>query len=139
MTLPTPLHAPDFAQALGVQVSLLAKDGVEHAELHLNPADMGPVSVQIVMDGTQARIEFGADLAQTRHALEAGIPELASAQSKAGCGSATRTGAGCGSGAAACSSGEAGAATGVRRVGARLRDAEAICEARPYMREAKIV
>jgi len=84
VAIATPLHAPDFAQALGLQVSLLAKDGIQHAELHLNPADMGPVSVQIVMDGTQARIDFGADLAQTRHALEAGIPELASALRDAG-------------------------------------------------------
>lgn len=84
VALPVPLDAPDFAQALGVQVSVLAKNGVHKAELHLNPADMGPVSVQIVMDGTQARIDFGADLAHTRRAIEAGIPELAGALRDAG-------------------------------------------------------
>lgn len=84
VALPTPLNAPEFAQALGVQVSVLAKGGVQRAELHLNPAEMGPVSVQIVMDGTQARVEFGADLAHTRQAIEAGIPELASALRDAG-------------------------------------------------------
>jgi flagellar hook-length control protein FliK len=57
---------------------------VQQAELHLNPADMGPVSVQIVMDGTQARIDFGADMAATRQAIEAGLPELASALRDAG-------------------------------------------------------
>jgi len=45
---------------------------------------MGPVSVQIVMDGTQARVDFGADVAATRHAIEAGLPELASALRDAG-------------------------------------------------------
>jgi len=40
--------------------------------------------VQIVMDGTQARIDFGADVAATRHAIEAGLPELASALRDAG-------------------------------------------------------
>lgn len=84
VALPTPIDAPDFAQTLGVQLSVLAKDGVQQAELHLNPADMGPVSVQIVMDGTQARIDFGADVAATRHAIEAGLPELASALRDAG-------------------------------------------------------
>ncbi|MEO7010124.1 MAG: hypothetical protein ABI156_13325, partial [Caldimonas sp.] len=49
VTLATPTYGPDFAHALGAQVSLLAKDGVQRAQLHLNPADMGPVSVQIVM------------------------------------------------------------------------------------------
>ncbi len=80
----TPVNAPDFAQALGMQLSVLARDGVQQAELHLNPADMGPVSVQIVMDGTQARVDFGADVAATRQAIEAGLPELASALRDAG-------------------------------------------------------
>ena len=84
VAVPTPVNAPDFAQALGLQLSVLAKDGVQTAELHLNPADMGPVSVQIVMDGTQARVDFGADVAATRQAIEAGLPELASALRDAG-------------------------------------------------------
>jgi flagellar hook-length control protein FliK len=83
-TLPVAVHAPEFAAAFGVQVSVLAKDGVQHAELHLNPAEMGPVSIQITLDGTQARVDFGADVAATRHAIEAGLPELASALRDAG-------------------------------------------------------
>ena len=79
-----PVTAPDFAQELGLRLSLLARDGVQQAELHLNPAEMGPVSVQIVMDGTQARVDFGADMAATRQAIEAGLPELASALRDAG-------------------------------------------------------
>ena len=81
----TPLTAPEVRPGrFAVQVSVLAKDGVQRAELHLNPAEMGPVSVQIVMDGTQARIDFGADSAATRQAIEAGLPELASALRDAG-------------------------------------------------------
>ncbi len=82
--LPTPLDAPDFSHALGLQVSVLARGGVQHAELQLNPADMGPVSVQIVMDGTRAQVDFGADVAATRQAIEAGMPALASALRDAG-------------------------------------------------------
>jgi flagellar hook-length control protein FliK len=84
VAIATPLTAPEFTQALGLQMSVLMRDGVQHAELHLNPAEMGPVSVQIVMDGTQARVEFGADMAATRQAIEAGLPELASALREAG-------------------------------------------------------
>ncbi len=83
-SLPVAVHAPEFAAAFGVQVSVLAKDGVQRAELHLNPAEMGPVSIQITLDGTQARVDFGADAAATRHAIEAGLPELASALRDAG-------------------------------------------------------
>ncbi len=82
--VPTPFAEPGFQQALGYQVSLLARDGIGQAELHLNPADMGPVSVQITMTGDQARVDFGADLAQTRQALEAGWAELASSLKDAG-------------------------------------------------------
>ena len=80
----TATHAPEFRDALGVQVSLLARDGVQSAELHLNPAEMGPISVRIVMDGAQARVDFGADSAATRELIETGLPELATALRDAG-------------------------------------------------------
>jgi flagellar hook-length control protein FliK len=84
VALATPIDAPEFPSALGLQLSVFARNGIEHAELQLNPAEMGPVSVQITMDGTQARVDFGADLAATRQAIEAGLPELASALRDAG-------------------------------------------------------
>jgi flagellar hook-length control protein FliK len=84
VALATPIDSPDFAAALGVQVSVLARDGVQRAELHLHPVETGPVSIRIEVDGTNARIDFGADLAATRHAIEQGLPELASALRDAG-------------------------------------------------------
>lgn len=84
VALPVPLDSPDFAQAFGVQVSVLARDGVHEASLHLNPAEMGPVSVQIAMDGERAHIDFGAQAAATRAAIEASLPELAAALRDAG-------------------------------------------------------
>ncbi|MEP7303126.1 MAG: flagellar hook-length control protein FliK [Caldimonas sp.] len=82
--LPVPVDSPEFAAAFGLQVSSLARDGVQHAELHLNPAEMGPVSIHITLEGSQARVDFGADLAATRQAIETGLPELASALRDAG-------------------------------------------------------
>jgi flagellar hook-length control protein FliK len=80
----TALDDPLFPRTFGVQVSVLARDGVQQAELHLNPAETGPVSVQIVMDGTQARIDFGADAAATRDRIEHSLPDLAAALREAG-------------------------------------------------------
>lgn len=77
--LQAPLHSPAFAPELGVRVSLLAVDGVQQAELTLNPADMGPVSVQIVVDGSQAQVSFHAAQAETRQVLEQSLPDLAAA------------------------------------------------------------
>jgi len=84
MAVPVPIDSPDFAQAFGVQVSVLARDGVHEARLQLNPAEMGPVSVQIAMDGERAHIDFGAQAAVTRAAIEASLPELAAALRDAG-------------------------------------------------------
>ncbi|MBL0727665.1 flagellar hook-length control protein FliK [Piscinibacter sp. HJYY11] len=82
--VPTPATSPEFPKELGVQVSVLAKDGIQQAELHLNPAEMGPISVQIAIDGTQAQVNFGADSATTRQIIESGLPELAASLREAG-------------------------------------------------------
>ncbi|MDO8375875.1 MAG: flagellar hook-length control protein FliK, partial [Aquabacterium sp.] len=69
---------------LGAQISLFARDGVQSARLQLNPAEMGPISVQIALDGSAARVDFQADLAGTREVIEASLPALAGALQDAG-------------------------------------------------------
>lgn len=78
-TIAAPLHGPEFAPALGAQLELLVKDGVTEARLHLHPAQMGPISVQIQIDGQTARVEMVAEQAATRQVLEQAMPVLASA------------------------------------------------------------
>jgi flagellar hook-length control protein FliK len=78
------IDTPGFAPALAHQVTWLASEGVQHARLTLNPADMGPLAVKIVLDGTQARIDFSADIAATRTAIEASLPTLAAALNDSG-------------------------------------------------------
>jgi len=75
----TPTHHPAFGEAVGVSISRLARDGVQEASLQLNPAELGPVSVRIAMQGSEARIELGAALADTRALLDASMPALAEA------------------------------------------------------------
>jgi flagellar hook-length control protein FliK len=77
--LPMAPDAAAFGEAFATQVSVLARDGVQQAELHLNPAETGPVSIQMVLYGKQARIDFGADALPTRQAIEQSLPELAAA------------------------------------------------------------
>lgn len=82
------LHAapgsPEFAPALGAQLNVLARDGIQHAELQLNPAELGPIGVHIRLDGNTALVDFHAAHATTRAALEQAVPALASALSDAG-------------------------------------------------------
>lgn len=79
VALHAPLHSPGFAPELSARVSLLAGQGVERAELQLNPADMGPVSVRIAVEGQQAQVSFHAAQPDTRQALEQSLPDLAAA------------------------------------------------------------
>jgi flagellar hook-length control protein FliK len=57
---------------------------VQTARLQLNPAEMGPISVQIALDGSAARVDFQADVAATREVIEASLPALAGALQDAG-------------------------------------------------------
>ncbi|HEX7384659.1 MAG TPA: flagellar hook-length control protein FliK, partial [Burkholderiaceae bacterium] len=77
--VPAPFGTPAFTPALAATVAVLARDGVQEARLALHPAELGPIAVQIALDGSDARVDFHASVAATRAAIEAGLPELASA------------------------------------------------------------
>ena len=73
-----------FGEQLGAQISTFVRDGIEQARLHLNPAEMGPVSVQIHLDGQTAMVHLSAENAHTRQALEQALPLLAGSLREAG-------------------------------------------------------
>jgi hypothetical protein len=79
VSLPMAPQSPTFAPALGTQLRMWVRDGIQQAVLQLNPADLGPVAVQIALDGSQAHVDFVASQAATRAALEASLPTLAAA------------------------------------------------------------
>lgn len=87
-TLATPLYAPDFAQKLADQVNLWVgqarSDGPMTAELHLNPAEMGPINVKISLDGNAAHVDFAAAAQETRQAIESSLSMLSAALNEAG-------------------------------------------------------
>lgn len=72
-----------FGQALTDQVTVWVgsarTDGPMTAELHLNPADMGPINVKIAVDGQLARVDFAAATLETRQAIEASLQQLSRA------------------------------------------------------------
>jgi flagellar hook-length control protein FliK len=84
LLLSAPVDSAGFPQALASQLTTLARDGVHEATLQLNPAEMGPIAVKIVLDGAQAQIDFAAAHARTREAIESGLPSLAAALHGAG-------------------------------------------------------
>jgi len=73
-----------FGLQLGTQVTLWLKDGIQNAQLQLNPAELGPVSVTITLDGQAAQVSFSAEQSLTRQALEQALPTLAGTLAEAG-------------------------------------------------------
>lgn len=87
-TLAPAVNSPEFPQALaervGMWVNAVGEDGTMSAELHLNPAEMGPISVKISLDGQSAQVDFAAANLETRRAIEASLPMLSASLDEAG-------------------------------------------------------
>lgn len=87
-SLPTPVNHPQFQQAFSERVGLWVKGLGEgeslNAELHLNPASMGSISVKIALDGRMAQVDFAAATQETRRAIEDSLPMLSAALDEVG-------------------------------------------------------
>jgi len=75
---------PEFAPQLAAHITTFVRDGLQQARLELNPAAMGPLTVQIQLDGNAARVHLAAENAQTRQALEQAMPQLAGSLRESG-------------------------------------------------------
>ena len=71
-----PFDDPRFGGALSERVQWLVKEGIQSAELTLHPQDMGPIRIEMSIDGTATSIDFAATQADTRAAIEQALPRL---------------------------------------------------------------
>ncbi len=73
-----PSHPLDtaFAGDLGAEVHWMVEAGVQQAELHLNPADLGPIRIQLSITAQTADISFAAAHATTREGISQALPSL---------------------------------------------------------------
>ena len=78
------VRRPEFVPAFSARIATLVQEGVEHARVHLNPVDMGPVTLQLALEGQQVRVDMTAEVAATRQVLEQALPTLAGALREAG-------------------------------------------------------
>lgn len=74
--LPSPPQSPAFAGELGAEVRWMVQAGVQQAELQLNPAELGPIQVQLTLTGPSADIQFTALHGMTRDSLQQALPVL---------------------------------------------------------------
>lgn len=72
-----PAH-PDagFGDELADSIVWMAEQKLGHAEIRLNPENLGPIDVRLQMDGHRISAQFQAANPDVRHALEAGMDRL---------------------------------------------------------------
>jgi len=70
------LNNTAWARVMSSRVVWMAREGVQQAELRLNPAHLGPVEVRLSMQNEQTNVTFIASNAAARDALEQALPRL---------------------------------------------------------------
>lgn len=72
----TPFNDPRWSQAFNQNIFMMSRGNDSHAELHLNPPDLGPVQVVLNIVGSQAQATFVSHHQHVREAIEAALPQL---------------------------------------------------------------
>ena len=76
ITIATPVPQPQWADDFSQKVTWIATQRSQSAELHLNPAQLGPLEVSLKLNGDQATLQFTSAHAAVREAIEQSIPRL---------------------------------------------------------------
>jgi flagellar hook-length control protein FliK len=70
------VDSSEFPQGVADQVSLAVDNGWSSAKLSVNPPQLGPIELQIAVQGAHAQVAMSTHSAVTREALESSVPKL---------------------------------------------------------------
>ena len=70
------VDSADFPQGLADKVSFAVDNGWSSAKLQVSPPQLGPIELQIAVQGQHAQVAMSTHSAVTREALEASVPKL---------------------------------------------------------------
>lgn len=70
------VRSPDFSERFGAQLQWMAEQNIGHARIRVSPQELGPVEVLLRLDGDRISADFISGHAETRQALEQGLPRL---------------------------------------------------------------
>lgn len=79
-----PVGTPGWSEEVGNRITWIASQGRSHAELVLNPPQMGRIEVNLTLNGDQAIASFASSNPVVRELLEAALPRLRDALADAG-------------------------------------------------------
>lgn len=71
-----PVGHARWAEEIGSRMTMMVEQGKHTASLRLSPEHLGPLEVRITMNGDQASVQFGAQHADTRSAIQDALPRL---------------------------------------------------------------
>ena len=74
--LELPMSDKNWGQAMGDRLLWMVRNDVQGAEVKLNPRGLGPIEIRIAIQNDQANVNFIAQHAPTREALENSLPRL---------------------------------------------------------------
>ncbi len=73
----TPVRHPQWGQALGQRIVVMANDQIQEAKISLNPEKLGPIQIKLSMDkDQQVHVVMYAQYGVTREAMESALPKL---------------------------------------------------------------
>jgi len=84
MTVTVPVSSPAWGDAFSDRMALALQNRQPVAELHLNPPNLGPVEIQVSMNGDQASLSFFSPHAPVREAIQSAMPRLTEALAESG-------------------------------------------------------
>lgn len=70
-----PQH-PQWAQQVGERISWMIGQGLQQADVRLNPPELGSLEIRIQVQGDQANVQFTSPHHSVRDALDAALPRL---------------------------------------------------------------
>jgi flagellar hook-length control protein FliK len=76
MRVHAPVDSTDFAQGVADRVSFAVDNNWGSAKLQVTPPQLGPIDLQIAVQGEHAQVVMSTHSAVTREALETSIPKL---------------------------------------------------------------
>ncbi len=71
-----PFFNPRFNDVVSNQVLWMSKQGINQADIHLNPAELGPITVRLQQNGQETSVQFVVAHPATKEQLEQALPRL---------------------------------------------------------------
>lgn len=82
--LATPLGHQNWNHEFGDKVVWMAHHQTQSAEISINPPELGPIKINLVLEGDKASASFASPHPEVRQAIESAMPQLKEMLSSAG-------------------------------------------------------